>query len=1065
MKKPISCGLPVNWERVLHAMSDAVAVVGRDRRVVWVNAAMERFLGLPADRIAGRMCHELVHGTRCPVERCPLERLERSGGREISEIELPARGLWIRVTADPFFDDAGELAGAVHVFADVTASKRAERKALLQSRRLEVLSRIDMAALREDGIEKVLDAAMRGVCRLLEAPRCAVGLSDSPGRFYEHREEEDPSTPSLPPLDRCLPDSPEIFASGRSVVVNGVGESSRDGGIEERTAYARPGAWMAMPLRVRDETIAVLVVDSPVPRRWTEEDVETVEAIARQVAIAVRHARVFRDRQELADKLLTLMNNVPGVVYRGQKDWSLTFIGAEVLALTGRAPEEFAGGARLLWRDLVHPGDLDGVRRAFSEAVRVGRKVVRVEYRIRHRDGGVRWLADRRQLIYGTDGTFSHVDGLLLDITDRKCAEAALRDQIHFLQVLLDAIPNPVFYKDTDRVFLGCNKAFEDFIGRPRDEIIGKTVYDMAPKDLADVYREADEALFRDSGVQVYETRAVSADGTRRDVLVTKATFRNADGSLGGLIGAIVDITDRKRTEESLRESTETLQTVIEASPHAIYALDLEGRITLWNRASERIFGWSEREAVGRFNPIVPEEKQEEFRALRERVVREGGFFDVELTRRKRDGSPVAISLSSAAIRNRWGAVIGFMAIASDISERKRMEAALKESEEQLRHAQRLEAVGRLAGGIAHDFNNVLTAILGYGEILQRRLCGDADALGGLGEIVRCAERASSLTRQLLAFGRRQVLQPKVLDLNAIVANMENMLRRLIGEDIELAVRTAPELWPVSVDPGQIEQVLMNLAVNARDAMPGGGKLFVETRNTELDGSYLLRRSVVRPGSYVVITVSDTGTGMDEETASRVFEPFFTTKAPGKGTGLGLSTVYGIVKQSGGYVWVYSEPGKGTTFKVYLPRHKGEAEDEARPALHAGKRTSPPRGQETVLLVEDDSVLRRLLANMLRTGGYRVLEAEDGTEAIRVTEGFHEPIHLVVTDVVMPRLGGRDLAKALARDKPDAKILYMSGYTDDMIFHDGVLEWDKPLIQKPFSMEVLLRTVREVLDG
>jgi two-component system, cell cycle sensor histidine kinase and response regulator CckA len=1065
MKKSSPVGLPVDWEKVLNAMSDGVAVVGRDRRFVWINAAMERFLGLAADRIVGKMCHELVHGTRCPVEGCPLERLERSGAREISEIELPARGLWIRVTVDPFFDGAGELAGAIHVLADVTASKRAEEQALFQSRRLEVLSRIDMAALREDGIEVVLDAAMRGVCRLLKAPRCAVRLFGSAERLYEHREEEDPSAASLPPLDRCPPDSPEIFASDRSVVVNTIREGSRGGGIGERTAGARPGARMAMALRVRDETIGVLIVDSAVPRRWTGEDEETAEAVARQVAIAVRHARVFRDRQELAEQLLSLMNNVPGVVYRGQKDWSLTVIGAEVFALTGFAPEEFTGGARLLWRDLVHPDDLDGVKRAFSEAVRAGRRVVRVEYRIRHRDGGVRWLADRRQLIYGADGTFSHVDGLLLDITDRKCAEAAFRDQLHFLQVLLDAIPNPVFYKDTGRVFMGCNKAFEDFIGRSRDGIIGKTVYDVAPKDLADVYREADEALLRNSGVQVYETRAVGADGTRRDVLVTKATFRNADGSLGGLIGAIIDITERKRMEESLRESTETLQTVIEASPHAIFALDLEGRITLWNRASERIFGWSEREAVGRSNPIVPEEKQEEFRGLRERVVREGGFFDVELTRRKKDGSPIAISLSSAAIRNRWGAVIGFMAIASDISERKRMEAALKESEEQLRQSQKMEAVGRLAGGIAHDFNNVLTAILGYGEILRRRLGGDEGALGDLGEIVRCAERASSLTRQLLAFGRRQVLQPKVLNLNAVVANMENMLRRLIGEDIELAVRPAPGLWAVSVDPGQIEQVLMNLAVNARDAMPGGGRLLIETRNVDLDGGYLLRHSVVRPGSYVMIAVSDTGIGMDEETASRVFEPFFTTKAPGKGTGLGLSTVYGIVKQSGGYVWVYSEPGKGTTFKVYLPRHKGEAEDEARSALHAGKRASPPRGQETVLLVEDDSVLRRLFGNMLRTGGYRVLEAGDGTEAIRVAEGFHEPIHLVVTDVVMPRLGGRDLAKALSRDKPDAKILYMSGYTDDAIFRNGDLDRGKPFIQKPFTLEALLRTVREVLDG
>lgn len=388
-------------------------------------------------------------------------------------------------------------------------------------------------------------------------------------------------------------------------------------------------------------------------------------------------------------------------------------------------------------------------------------------------------------------------------------------------------------------------------------------------------------------------------------------------------------------------------------------------------------------------------------------------------------------------------------------------EDALRQSEEQLRQSQKMEAIGRLAGGISHDFNNLLTAIIGYSEFLLFRLDQEDPLRKYAEEIKKAGERASSLTRQLLAFSRKQVLQPEVLDLNIIVADLDNMLRRLIGEDIELVTLLEPDLGAVKVDPGQMEQVIMNLAVNARDAMPYGGKLIIETANVDLDELYARQHSPIRPGHYVMLAVSDNGCGMDKETLSHIFEPFFTTKEQGKGTGLGLSTVYGIVKQSEGFIWVYSEPGTGTTFKIYLPQVQG---------AERWPKTSPlttrmQRGSETILLVEDEEVVRELVGKLLPVNGFTVLAARNGSEALAICQQHKGPIHLLLTDVVMPQMSGRQLAAHLSKLHPEMKVLYMSGYTDDAIIRHGVLEPGLAFIQKPFTIDTMIQKVREVLDS
>jgi PAS domain S-box-containing protein len=422
---------------------------------------------------------------------------------------------------------------------------------------------------------------------------------------------------------------------------------------------------------------------------------------------------------------------------------------------------------------------------------------------------------------------------------------------------------------------------------------------------------------------------------------------------------------------------------------------------------------------------------------------------------KRKDGRSAVVRVSGRAVSDgRKGRA--FELFAEDVTERRALE-------QQLQQSQKMEAVGRLAGGIAHDFNNLLMVISGYSEFLLDRLGPEPELRGPAQEIASAAGRASSLTRQLLAFSRKQMLAPKILDLNGVVTENLKMLTRVIGEDIDLVMVPAALLGAVRADAGQIEQVIMNLAVNARDAMPSGGKLTIETSNVSLDEDYARFHAPLQPGEYVMLAISDTGAGMDSETQSRIFEPFFTTKGP-KGTGLGLSTVYGIVKQSGGYIWVYSEPGKGTTFKIYLPRVAEKAESPAQVAVPADTSVTEP-GTETILLVEDEANLRYLARQFLEKQGYRVIEAADGAVAMQIAVAHEGMIHLLLTDVIMPGMNGRELAQRISELRPNTKVLYMSGYTENVIGHNGTLDAGVRLLQKPFNLRDLKSKVREVLDS
>ena len=551
---------------------------------------------------------------------------------------------------------------------------------------------------------------------------------------------------------------------------------------------------------------------------------------------------------------------------------------------------------------------------------------------------------------------------------------------------------------------------------------------------------------------ELYETVGLRGDGATFavELRVTPVEFEGE----AGFQTILRDVTERKRMEAEIRESEERYRLLFERNLAGVYRSTADGRLLECNRAYARMMGYaSPAEAMAQPGPDF-HPSAEARQAFLDTLRREGSLVSHESQVRRKDGTLLWIVENASLLRSDDDGEEILLGTVFDMTERRRLE-------EQLLQSQKMEAVGRLAGGIAHDFNNLLTAVAGYSELLLRELPEGDPRRESAEEIRQAGNRAAALTQQLLAFSRRQVLEPRVLDLNAVIAGMEKMLRRVIGEDIELTTAPDPELWRAKADPGQIEQAILNLVVNARDAMPRGGRLTLETANVELDEKFAGRYASVQPGPHVMLAVSDTGIGMDADLQARLFEPFFTTKEHGKGTGLGLSTTYGIVKQSGGSIWVYSEPGHGTTFKIYLPRC--EEPLEARQAAPPVRETAP--GTEAVLLVEDEPEVRRLVEKLLRLKGYRVLSAASPAEAIALSRQRTDSIELLLTDVIMPGMNGRELARVLASSRPEMKVLYMSGYADAAMNQHGILPPGTAFLSKPFTPEALARKVREVLDG
>jgi two-component system, cell cycle sensor histidine kinase and response regulator CckA len=650
-------------------------------------------------------------------------------------------------------------------------------------------------------------------------------------------------------------------------------------------------------------------------------------------------------------------------------------------------------------------------------------------------------------------------DNVALTLVRRKAEDDLHKSENHF-RTLVNTIPDLVWLKDAEGVYLSCNPTFESFFGAREADIVGKTDYDFVPREQADFFRENDRRVMAEDGPRSNEEWvSFASDGRRALLYTTKMPMKDAEGRLIGVLGISRDITQLKLAEEAIVESESRLRYALEGSNDGLWDVQYPSGKTYLSPRSCEILGYREdeiAEVMSVWSDLIhPEDLRLTGERLQAHLDGRATIFEVEQRLRTKSCDWKWIHTRGKVVeRDPDGGPLRITGTHSDITEKKMLES-------QLHQAQKMESVGQLAGGVAHDFNNMLAVIIGYSELALMRTDASEPVYAELLEIRSAAQRSADLTRQLLAFARKQTIAPRVVDLNVVVGGMLKMLQRLIGEQVNLQWHPAPNLWLVKVDPSQVDQILANLCVNARDSITGVGRITIATGSCSLDADYCSTHPFAEPGEYVQLVVGDNGCGMDQETELHIFEPFYTTKGVGEGTGLGLATVYGIVKQNNGFIKVDSQPGAGTSFTIYLPRHLREGEQVPREDP-----VEPlPHGNETILLVEDEPTILTMAAQILEGQGYTVLTAGTASEAIRLFQEQVGGIDLLLTDVVMPDMNGRDLVNALHSQVRQLKCLYMSGYTADVIAPHGVLDEGAHFIQKPFSLSDLAKKVRDVLDG
>ncbi|MBN1833630.1 MAG: PAS domain S-box protein [Deltaproteobacteria bacterium] len=667
--------------------------------------------------------------------------------------------------------------------------------------------------------------------------------------------------------------------------------------------------------------------------------------------------------------------------------------------------------------------------------------------------GEIREVSIKANLLHIGDRKL--LQGIFRDITYSKQAEEAIRESERKYRTILESIEEGYYESDLRGNLTFFNDSMCKISGYARDELMGMNSRNYLPPKTALRLYEIFNKIYQTGKAESRVCHElIKKDGSNITVEASASLIRDSEDKPVGFRGIMRDITEENRIEAELIQTKVFLENIFDNSAEGIITTDLHGNIIYMSPRVKDIFLYNQEELIGKNVYSFYQNGQEDAKAIMKAMTEKGQLRSHEIKFIRRDGRLVDIHLSASLLKDETGEAIGTLGIYSDITDEKRLKA-------QFLQAQKMEAIGTLAGGVAHDFNNILTTIIGNCHFALNSLQKEDPLFEDIEDIKKAGERAARLTSQLLAFSRKQLIQRKILDINEVLTDMGKMISRLIGENIEMSMAKAPDLWRVEADPGQIEQIVMNLVVNAKDAMPLGGKLTIETANVVLDEDYLREHGIMgEAGNFVMFAISDNGIGMDKEIQEHIFEPFFTSKASSKGTGLGLSTVYGIVKQNRGYVFAYSEPAQGSSFKVYLPGTEKEAGQERKEETAA----KGLDGSETVLIVEDDSSVRKLLRNTLKEKGYKILEAENGENALRVSQTHDGSIDLILTDVVMPKMNGTELAKWMEKIYPHVKVIFMSGYTDDAIVKHGILPQGQQYIQKPFTPNSLVMKVREALN-
>jgi PAS domain S-box-containing protein len=931
------------------------------------------------------------------------------------------------------------------------------REALTSPSRLAALHNTGLLDTPED---ERFDGFTRLAAQILGVPTVVISLVEAERQYFKSVSS---SIGALPqgwnPLSVTF--CQDVVARGEAFVVPDTEKEPLVAGRQIRAS-----AYLGMPLVNDDkQVLGTLCAMDYQPRSWSARDIDTMKALGSAVMSEIQRRVAERTAHDTQLRLVaerTLAHAVQqqmpvGVVVAEVPSGRLVSVNAQMTEIFRTAfmpaPDlhsynEWVGfhASGTPYTPLEWP---------LARTVTTGESVRGEEIRIQRGDGSDGFIRMSSAPIIDASGKFVAAVAIVVDVTDQRKAERAVKSTDERLRFVAKATTDVIWDWNIVTNALVWNDSVETVFGHKQNQIYPEIQWwhdHLHPEDRSRVIAGINTALEDGRTNWSDQYRYQRVDGTYANVVDRGYVARDHTGAALRMIGAMTDVTERTRSEAAIRFQAQLLNAV----QQAVVATDPEGTVIFWNKFAENLYGWTAEEAVGgTIEELTPSPFLRDHGAEIVERGTAGESWTGEFLVQGKSGKSFPALLTTSPVLDEKGRVLGYVRVSIDLTERRNLE-------EQFRQSQKMDAVGRLAGGIAHDFNNLLTVIRLNTEIILDSFDATDPRSDDVKQIKSAAERASSLTRQLLAFSRKQILQPRVLDMNSVVGTVEPMLRRLIGEDITITSHCGARGYVVA-DPGQLEQILVNLVVNARDAMPQGGRISIETKNVNLDENYTSEHAPVVAGRYVMLAVTDTGVGMTADTKEHAFDPFFTTKDPGKGTGLGLATVYGIVKQSGGYVWIYSEPAHGTALKLYFPEVSAAAAfgsaAEYQPAIK-----TPNRGSETILLVEDEEAVRGLACRILERQGYRVIAAQHGRDAMEIATKEAGHIDLVLTDVVMPGMNGRGLVERLAGIRPSIKSLYMSGYTDDDIIRRGFIEPSKSFLQKPFTSEALLETVRKVLD-
>ncbi|HEY1272689.1 MAG TPA: PAS domain S-box protein, partial [Terriglobales bacterium] len=1062
---------------------EAVVILDNHHRVVRVNKEFTRMFGFTLEEARGRDLNRLIVPEDKEAESRVINASVEAGRTvsiETQRRRKDGRSVEVSILGTPVSLGGGRVA-FYGIYRDISDRKRSEK---LQS----ALYRIAERANSAEDLRALFSMIHAILGELMYAKNCYVALYDAARdlvSFPYFVDERDVEVPPPHPFRKGLTEY--VLRTGKPLLATPaiLDELVRRGEVDARLG-APSLDWMGVPLKQGDTTFGVLTVQTYEPNiRYSEADQEVLTFVSQQVASAVAHRRNQDAIRESESRFRALAENAtPAIVIYANR---IYYLNAAAEKLSGYSRDELLAMEEP-WPALIHR-DFLTIAMARSEARLRGQTVPsQYEMKILTKKGEERWIefsASTSPIQFG--GRPANV-AILIDVTERKWSEqlqtalyriaatassaedpqqlfaglhgivAELMYARNFYFALFDANKNlitfPYFVDEQDappeprppgkglteyllrsgQPLLATPEVFDKLVASGDLELVGAPSVDWLGVPL-----KSGDTTFGALVVQSYNPK--SRYGEREKEILTFVSQH------------VASAIQHKRNQEALRESEVRYRTVVQSAVYGIFEWNLDDKFIDVNPALVEMLGYSSPAQVVALRvtqDVYADPAQH--REIVTTLLTVGQLRGMEARWRRGDGKPITVRLSGRSIQED-GRTTGFQMIVEDITERRQLE-------EQLRQSQKMEAVGQLAGGVAHDFNNLLTVIQGNSQLLLEKLEEADPGRAGLEQIRKAADRAASLTSQLLAFSRKQVVAFRILDLNTVLSGAAQLLKRLLGEQIELALVPGKDLGRIKADPGQIEQVIMNLALNARDAMHGSGRLILETSNVELDGGYRDQHVQLDPGKYVMLAVSDTGQGIPADALPHIFEPFFTTKPAGKGTGLGLSTVYGIVKQSNGYIWAYSEPQKGTTFKVYLPRVDQAVEAPAAPPAMA----PTLGGSETILLVEDEDGVRALITLFLERNGYNVFAARNAEDALSLCERSQDTMHLLLTDLVLPKMGGRELAEQVTAARPNIKTLFISGYTDDAVLRHGVLASRAAFLQKPFSMEVLLQKVREVLS-